>query len=186
MQSWFIETLICVIAVACASIFSLSWLGCAYFTIVAIVYYLRKNGFQGHQIVITIAGLILCFPIYISLMTMSMAHIEVSLDRDYYNLSDKVLITTQVKGYACNYEICGIQKDGVYQNTRFEKKKNMLLLDAYTIKNNYVSVAVIGPIRSFKDFFVYPCNKIMDVKPSLGMIDPAMVRYKRVDVNVKP
>lgn len=186
MQSWFVVTLICVVAVACAAVLPLSWLICAYLTVVSFSIYLRKNGFGLRQIVLAVGGVVLCFPLYISIMTMAMAHVEILLDKDYYNLSDKVLITTQVRGYACNYDICGLQQGSLYQNSTYDKKKNMILLDAYAVRDNYVSVGIIGPIRTVADFFVYPCDKIMDRPFVAKDAESAMARYKRVNVNVKP
>ena len=121
---------------------------------------------------------VIIFPLFISTMTVVMKDINVVVNKEYYSLSDDIVISVQTKGYACNHTLVSLGEKELYPNSKYDLGKGIIVIPAYCVKNNVISVGTVSPASGRRRFFTYPYRKI------LGMPDDNTYRRSKSSEHV--
>lgn len=188
IESWFIILVLCLGILLTATV--VPWyfwaVGC-----LALFYIKLSNIKVPRSLRLCVSALIvLFFPIFISTMTITIKDVTVYVDKEYYNLSDDIMVSMESKGYGCDYQLVGLGERELYPHTSYKLKKNSIIVPASTLKSNRISVGSISPASGIRAFFVYPFKKmtgkgythIADDKE----VSPWLIYYKSKTVRIYP
>lgn len=125
-----------------------------------VVYLFKKVRISLFLSVIMASLLILCFPIFLSTMTILIRPISLSTKQSNYNLDEYVTLFVESKGYACKYYPVVLEDDFLHSGTEYIINHNTISIPVTGIKNSIISVGVTGPINSFESFICYPFCKL--------------------------
>lgn len=153
-----------------------------------LVYQMIKVKLCKTKSILLTCVIIFCFPLFVSIISNVIKEIDVIVDKDYYNLDEDVLVTVNVRGYACDYHLVKPSEEDLFSNSKYEKKKNMLIIPASIIKNNSLAVGVIGPANG-TNFLVYPYYKFFGKDKMLEYSDSTnnkFVYFKKISINIRP
>lgn len=121
---------------------------------------------------------VIFFPLFISTMTVVMKDINVVVNKEYYSLSDDIVISVQTKGYACNHTLVSLGEKELYPNSKYDLGKGIIVIPASCVKNNVISVGTVSPASGRRSFITYPYRKI------LGMPDNNTYRRSKSSEHV--
>ncbi len=107
-----------------------------------------------------VLGFVILLPIFVSTMTIIVKDIEIQHDKEYYSLSDDVIISVKTRGYACNHMLTCLGEKQLYRGTKYILEKNNIVVPASCIKNNTITVGTISPASGWFNFWVYPYEKM--------------------------
>ena len=188
IESWFVILLLCLGILLTATI--LPWYIWAILSVVLLYQKLYSIHIDKKYGIPLIILLLFLFPVFISTMTITIKDVTVCVDKEYYSLSDDILISIESKGYGCDYQLVGLGDKELFPNTTYKIKKNSIILPASTLKNNRISVGTISPASGIRAFFVYPIMRIVgksySSKETEREVSPWLIYYKSKTVRVLP
>lgn len=188
IESWFIILLLCLGILLTATI--LPWCFWALGSLVLFYLKLRSISVRRDLRACLIALIVLLFPVFISTMTITIKDVTVCVDKEYYNLSDDILVSIESKGYGCNYQLVGLGEKELFPNTSYKIKKNSIIVPASSLINNRISVGSISPASGIRAFFEYPIKKILGKGDSSTAnnkdVSPWLIYYKSKTVRLYP
>jgi hypothetical protein len=187
IEGWFPALILCMGILVTSSF--IPWYCWAIIALGLLFYKTTKLSIRIPARISLILILIILFPIFISTMTIVVKDIKVKTDKEYYSLSDDIVISVETKGYACNHALVCLGEKELYPNTQYQFLKNKIILPAYCVKNNQISVGTISPASGFVNFFEYPFKKMLG-KPFIpldakGRRSNRYVYYKSRNLNIK-
>ena len=187
LDSWFITLLLGFLILISAEL--VSWWIWAFILLVILGIKLKTLKFERFKRLIMLIYTVICFPLYISIITSVMREVEVVTDKPYYNLEDNIMITVNVKGYACKHRLVGLGEKELFKHSKYQMAKNMIILPASVVKTNSISVGIESPV-SGKMFFIYPILRILEKDYSIywntQSEDKRNTFYSTTYINIKP
>lgn len=161
IESWFPTFIICIAVLATASF--IPWYYWAAATVVLLYLKTWHLGIHLPNRFTLLLIVILGFPLFISTMTIVVKDIDVLVDKEYYSISDDIIVSVDTKGYACDHTLVCLDTNNLYPDTDYTLEKNKIILPASCVKNNVISVGTVSPAHN--RFFRYPFYKMMGIDP---------------------
>ena len=183
LDTWFWILLICLIIIMFPKAFPLEWFFflCIICTFVGFKMYDLK--FSKISKIVSIPILIIGFPLFLSIMTSTIVNVEAKTDKSFYSYSDKVKITVSARGYACEHKFVGLGEEIGFPKNYSDK--GLIVINAYQIKNNRVSIGTVSPATGILNFICYFCNKNIGIEPSYTK-DKKNAHYTPISIYVEP
>ena len=184
IEGWFPTLILCILILATSSF--IPWYVGAIATL-GLVYY------EAYRLSISllarwsiILAIVVFFPIFVSTMTVIVKDIKVDVDKEYYSVDDNIIVSVETKGYACTNTLVCLGDKELYPNTEYQHIKNSIIVPAYCVINNTLSVGTCSPASGLKHFFRYPFEKMLTAKFQLSPDEAqnASVYYKSKSIKV--
>lgn len=171
LESWYWILGICFFTIVLSGSFEYEWLLSAGILITYLIFKMSDLKYNKIIIASTVITIVYLFFLFISTMTSIIREIEIETDKPFYSFSDKVLITVNTRGYACNHKLIGLGEN--YKDVKYYSDKGLIILNATQIKNNEVAIATLSPAAGASNFFIsYPWSKITGKDAVYKNIDP--------------
>ena len=188
MDSWFFSLILSLGIIWFSSY--IPWWLCCIILVVLVYRELRALQFEKLKIRTLLVWVICCFPLFISTMTLLNKNIDVQIDKEYYTIDDDILISVNSQGYACSHRLVCLGEEELYPNTNYIKEKNIIVLNATTIRNNEISIGTVSPASGLPNFFEYPFKKMfnheteyIDTKKDSNK---KFINYKSKSISIRP
>lgn len=185
IEGWFPTLILCILVLIFSSV--IPW---TVWAIIALVLLYHK-AVRLHISLPSRWGLVfgtaVLFPIFISTMTVVVKDIDIIVDKDYYSVSDKVIVSIDSKGYACKHSLMKLGEQELYPYSEYEKIKNYIIVPATCIKDNVISVGVVSPASGLKHFYLYPFEKMLNKVPEVSLGDEwkGHIYYQSRAINIR-
>lgn len=163
LDSWYWILGICLIILLLSGTTNYEWLLGAVVVSIFLGFKMYDLNYSKSNIVKTVVGLIVLFPLFLSTMTSLVKNVEIQTDKPFYSFSDKVLITVNARGYACKHKLIGLSED--YSDAKYYSDKGLIILNATQVKNNEIAVGTISPTTGFENFISYIYYKMNGFEP---------------------
>lgn len=163
LNSWYWILAICLLIVIFSNAFNYEWLFGAVIICVFTVFRMIDLKYSKKSIIISVLLYILGFPVFLSGMTSAIRNVEVETDKPFYNFSDKVLITVNARGYACQHKLVGLGKD--FYGAKYYYDKGLIMLNATQVKNNQIAIGTVSPTAGWRNFVFYLFYKMNGITP---------------------
>lgn len=171
LESWYWILAICFFTIILSGSFKYEWLLSAAILITFLILKMADLKYSKTVITLTVITITYLFFLFISTMTSIIREVEIETDKPFYSFSDKVLITVNTRGYACNHKLIGLGEK--YRDVQYYSDKGLIVLNATQIKNNEVAIATLSPATGVGNFFLlYPWGKITGKDAEYENIDP--------------
>ena len=180
IEGWFPALLICLGVLAFSGF--IPWYMGAILSIGLLYWALQKLGISPVFRAIILLAIVILFPVFISTMTVTMKDINVVLDKDYYSLTDDIVISAETKGYACNHSLVSLGQDELYPDTKYYVGKRNIIVPASCIRDNIISVGTLSPASGLQNFLTYPYKKMFGLSTVTDSSNQSRPYYKSKSV----
>ena len=134
------------------------WIGGLAFLIGVCLYMFREN-FDKAEIAVVNSLLVLCFPVFISLMTNITKNIEIEVAHD--TITDVLTITVNPRSYDAEYIVKGLANSELVKGEQYMVYDHVINTKNAYIHNNEIVVSVVSP-ASGSNFWDYAIRKILN------------------------
>ena len=178
LNSWYWILGLCFLIVLCSDAFNYEWLFGAVVVCIYTVFRMLDLKYSKKSILYSVLLYIIGFPLFLSMMTSVIRNVDVETDKPFYNFSDKVLITVNARGYACQHKLVGLGEE--FHGAKYYSDKGLIMLNATQIRNNQIAIGTVSPTAGFKNFVFYLYYKMNGYTPPYIKInDNDMVEIKK-------
>lgn len=163
LNSWYWILGLCLLIVLFSDAFNYEWLFGAIVVCIYTVFRMVDLKYSKKSLLCSVLLYFIGFPLFLSMMTSVIRNVDVETDKPFYSFSDKVLITVNARGYACQHKLIGLSED--YSDAKYYSDKGLIMLNATQIKNNQIAIGTISPTAGFKNFVFYIYYKMNGLEP---------------------
>lgn len=157
------------------------WIG-GVVLLAGICFYMFKKKFDLSEIILINLLLILCFPVFISLMTNITKNIEIDVAHE--STTDILTITIDPKSYDAKYIVDGLANNELIKDEQYTVYEHVINTKNAFIHNNEVVVSLISPAGG-SNFWKYAISKILNSNLPTSAAQDATPYKKTKIINIK-
>lgn len=179
IYGWIWVLLLCVFILTFSNIYW--WFGGILF-IIGLCTYMFKKKFEIHEIIVINILLVVCFPVFISVMTNITKNVEIDVAHD--STTDVLTITIDPKSYDAKYIVEGLANNELIKNEQYTVYEHVINTKNAYIHNNEVVVSLVSP-ASGSNFWKYSIAKILNYNLPVIIPNNATPYNKTKIINIK-
>ena len=156
IYGWIWVLVLCVCILIFNNIFW--WIGGILF-LIGLCIYMFRNSFDIAEIIVINLLLVLCFPVFISLMTNITKNVEIDVSHD--PSTDILTITIDPRSYDGKYIVEGLANSELVKGEQYTVYEHVINTKKAYIHNNEVVISLVSP-SSGSNFWIYGISKIIN------------------------